>query len=183
MPQPSPESLVPRVTDNLAGPQNIILFILIIAVFIIAYKVLKLILETGLMSFLSIIYLFVLRYFGIGPEPTISNIILFAFLGGFLYLLYYFIASSIALLMIPVKTIGKTLKLVERSARKLLANKQPRNYGKERREEKKKASKRKKESESKQKEEEQEAESEGEEKKASEVVLERMKKGKREEDN
>jgi len=172
MPQPALDSLVPKVTNNLAGPENIILFILIIAVFIIAYKVLKLILETGLMSFLSIVYLFVLRYLGIGPEITISNIILFAFLGGFLYLLYYFIASSIALIMFPLKLIWKAISSVGASIGDQMSDKRQRDY------EKKKSKKKKETKNSKKKEQEEKDEQEPEEKKkASEVVLERMKKG------
>lgn len=183
MVQTSLQSLVPQVTNNLAGPQNIILFILIIAVFIIAYKVLKLILETGLMSFLSIIYLFVLRYFGLGPAITISNIILFAFLGGFLYLLYYFIASSIALILIPLKLIGKAVSAIGSALGNLVTSNKPNK--KRKKQPKPKESNQEKQQKSSDQDEQPQTEKEEargkEEKKASEVVLERMKRGSKDE--
>lgn len=70
-------------------PQSdILLFIVLILLFVVGYKILQAVIQLGVIAILSGVFLVALRFVGIGPAVTVDNIILFMVLGTGLFILY-----------------------------------------------------------------------------------------------
>lgn len=76
------------VVSTLLQSNNIVLFIILIVVFVVAYKILKAVIEIGLIAVTSGVFFAVISYLGIGPEITVSNFLTFMILGVALYITY-----------------------------------------------------------------------------------------------
>lgn len=97
-------------TLNLAQPDVIFLFLILIALFIVAYKVLKLIIQTGLVAVLSGVFYAVLSYTGYAPPLSIQNILFFVVTGAFLYLFY---SALFRVMGIVYKTVKKPISWIK----------------------------------------------------------------------
>lgn len=73
---------------------NILLFIILIALFVVGYKVLQTVIRLGLVAILSGVFLVVLDMVGIGPAVTVQRFILFMVLGTALFIFYSTIATA-----------------------------------------------------------------------------------------
>ncbi len=79
---------IPDAISALLQSNNILLFIVLIVVFVIAYQILKAVIEIGLIAVTSGVFFAVISYLGFGPEITVSNFLTFMILGVVLYLTY-----------------------------------------------------------------------------------------------
>lgn len=77
---------------NLLQGNSILLFLALIVVFVIAYKVLKLLIQTSIVVVLSGFFYVALNYLGLNIEITIPNVMLFMLVGGLLYIVYSLVA-------------------------------------------------------------------------------------------
>lgn len=73
---------------------TVILLILLIAAFVIAFKVMKMVFQTILVSVLSGLFYVALTVFFFNSMPTINNTLMFAFLGSTFYMVYSFLISA-----------------------------------------------------------------------------------------
>lgn len=78
--------------------------------FIVAYKVLKLIIQTGLVAVLSGVFYAVLSYTGYAPPLSIQNILFFVVTGAFLYLFY---SALFRVMGIVYKTVKKPISWIK----------------------------------------------------------------------
>ncbi len=100
-----PETIIADVQGN-----NILLFVVLILLFIIGYKLLQTVLRLGLIAVMSGLFLVALDVIGIGPGVTVDRFILFMVLGTGLFILYSSIAMLFSLLQ---HTTGFTSDLIQ----------------------------------------------------------------------
>lgn len=74
---------------------NILLFILLVVLFIVAYRVLRAVVNTAIVAILSGSFLVVLDYLGIGPAVTVNRFMLFMVMGTALFIVYSAAATVI----------------------------------------------------------------------------------------
>ncbi len=74
---------------------NIVLFIILVVLFVVAYKVLRAVINTGIVAVLSGVFLVVLDLVGLGPAVTVNRFLFFMVLGTGLFILYSTIATVI----------------------------------------------------------------------------------------
>ncbi len=91
---------------SLAQGNNILLFLLLILLFVIAYRVLRAVVNTAIVAVLSGAFYVVLGYLGIGPPVTVNRVMLFLVLGTGLFLLY----SAIATLLRTTSSVAGVFK-------------------------------------------------------------------------
>lgn len=84
------ELLLAQVQGN-----NVLLFILLVVLFVVAYKVLKAVINTAIVAVLSGAFLVVLDFVGVGPAVTVNTFMLFMVLGTALFIVYSAIATLI----------------------------------------------------------------------------------------
>ncbi|MCJ7479265.1 MAG: hypothetical protein MUP63_03765 [Candidatus Nanohaloarchaeota archaeon QJJ-7] len=77
------EALISLVQGN-----NLLMFILLIALFLVAYRVLKAVINTAIVAVLSGAFLVVLDFLRIGPEATLSRFMMFMVMGSALFILF-----------------------------------------------------------------------------------------------
>lgn len=82
------EALLPLLEGN-----NILLFILLIGLFVVAYRVLQAVINTAIVAVLSGVFLVALDFVGIGPGVTINRFILFMVLGTALFIAFSTMAT------------------------------------------------------------------------------------------
>lgn len=76
---------------------NVLLFVILILLFVVGYKLLQTVVRLGLIAILSGVYLVVLNMFGIGPDVTVQRFILFMVLGTGLFIFYSTLATAVSL--------------------------------------------------------------------------------------
>ncbi|MDY6778150.1 MAG: hypothetical protein SVU32_05765 [Candidatus Nanohaloarchaea archaeon] len=72
----------------LLGLNNIVLFIVLILLFVVGYKLMQAVIQTILVAVMSGLFLVALSVTNMGPPLTVSNVTLFMVLGVGLYILY-----------------------------------------------------------------------------------------------
>ncbi|MFB6265902.1 MAG: hypothetical protein ABEI07_02345 [Candidatus Nanohaloarchaea archaeon] len=77
------EALISLVQGN-----NLFLFLLLVALFVVAYRVLKAVVNTAIVAVLSGAFMVLLDFVGLGPEATINRFMLFMVLGSGLFILF-----------------------------------------------------------------------------------------------
>jgi DNA integrity scanning protein DisA with diadenylate cyclase activity len=77
---------------------NLLLLLTLIILFILAYKIMKTVVQTAIISLLSGVFLVVLNMVGMGPELTFSRFMSFMVLGAGLFMLYSTLATATNLL-------------------------------------------------------------------------------------
>lgn len=88
---------------------NVILFLALIVLFVVAYRVLQAVINTAIVAVLSGLFLVALSYIGVGPGLTFNNVMLFAVLGTGFFILYSALATLLrtsSSLVGALKTIG-----------------------------------------------------------------------------
>lgn len=92
---------------------TLVLIILLVSAFVVAFKIMEMVFETIMVSALSGVFYIGLAYV-FGSPLTLDKILLFAFLGSTLYMLYSFLASAYTifskLIGIPYRLIKATFK-------------------------------------------------------------------------
>jgi len=92
----APETIIanlgPIVQEN-----NVLLFIILILLFVIGYKLLQTVVRLGLIAILSGVFLVVLDMVGVGPAVTIQRFILFMVLGTGLFIFYSSLATALTI--------------------------------------------------------------------------------------
>ena len=73
---------------------TVILLVLLITAFIIAFKVMKMVFQTIMVSVISGVFYIALSFLLFDTTPTLNNILLFAFLGSTFYMVYSFLMSA-----------------------------------------------------------------------------------------
>ncbi|MFB6295187.1 MAG: hypothetical protein ABEI97_05480, partial [Candidatus Nanohaloarchaea archaeon] len=74
---------------------NIVLFLLLIVMFVVAYRVLRAVINTAIVAALSGVFLIALDIVGLGPRATLNRFLFFMVLGTALFLLYSGVATLI----------------------------------------------------------------------------------------
>lgn len=95
------------ITD-IATLQNLALIAVLIALFVVGYKLMQTLIQTGLIAILSGVFLVALNMIGLGPEVTISRFLTFMVLGIALYMLY----SSLQFLHTALSFVWNILKKI-----------------------------------------------------------------------
>ncbi|MDY6761880.1 MAG: hypothetical protein SVY41_02430 [Candidatus Nanohaloarchaea archaeon] len=67
---------------------NAVLFLLLIVMFVVAYRVLRAVINTAIVAVLSGAFVVGLDYLGIGPQVTLNRFMLFMVLGTALFIIY-----------------------------------------------------------------------------------------------
>lgn len=92
-------------------PQTLLLFILLVLAFVVAFKLMEMVFETIMVSILSgIFYLGMVYLFGY--SLTLDRVILFAFLGSAFYMAYSLMSSAYTLLSMVIGIPYALLKLL-----------------------------------------------------------------------
>lgn len=73
---------------------TVLLLILLIAAFVVAFKVMKMVFQTILVSVLSALFYVALMILFFNSTPTINDTLMFAFLGSTFYMVYSFLVSA-----------------------------------------------------------------------------------------
>lgn len=98
--------MIPSIDPGLG---TLLLLGLLVVSFIVAFKIMNMIIETILASVLSGVFYIALAYFFSFPL-SLSNVLLFTFLGASLYMGYSFLATTFTLaetaVSIPLKLLG-----------------------------------------------------------------------------
>lgn len=81
-------ALLPLLEGN-----NVILFIILIVLFVVAYRLLQAVINTAIVAVLSGVFLVALDFVGIGPGVTVNRFILFMVLGTGLFILFSTMAT------------------------------------------------------------------------------------------
>ncbi len=89
---------------------NVLLFVILILLFVIGYKVLQTVMRLGLIAVMSGVFLVVLNMIGIGPDVTIQRFILFMVLGTGLFIFYSTLATAVSILDIGYSVLSRTVK-------------------------------------------------------------------------
>lgn len=84
------ELLVSQVQGN-----NLLLFLLLILLFVVAYKVLRAVINTAIVAVLSGGFLVALDYVGLGPTVTVNRFMVFMVLGTGLFIVYSTVATLV----------------------------------------------------------------------------------------
>lgn len=82
------EALIPLLEGN-----NLLLFLLLIGLFVVAYRVLQAVINTAIVAVLSGVFLVALDFVGIGPGVTVNRFILFMVLGTALFIVFSTMAT------------------------------------------------------------------------------------------
>lgn len=106
---------LPEVLNQIMQLNSIFLIIAIIILFVIAYKVLKLIIQTAIVVVLSGLFYAALSYIGLELSMNIPTIMLFMFLGGLLFITYSFIGM---LASGAIKIMGGISKMFKKPMKK-----------------------------------------------------------------
>lgn len=77
-----------QVLANLLEANNIIVFVVLILVFLVGYKVLQTIVQLLMVAGVSGAFLLTMSYLGLGPNASFANTVVFMALGTGLYILY-----------------------------------------------------------------------------------------------
>ncbi|MCJ7450612.1 MAG: hypothetical protein MUP58_02625 [Candidatus Nanohaloarchaeota archaeon QJJ-9] len=80
--------MVQGMLETFLQSNNLVLFIVLILLFVVAYKLLKAIIEVGIISVLSGLFLVALKQAGMGPAVTINRFFTFMVLGAALYMVF-----------------------------------------------------------------------------------------------
>lgn len=96
--------MIEELLTNMEG-SNLLLFIVLILLFIVGYKILQAVISLGMVAVLSGVFFVSLSILGLGPEVTVDRFILFMVLGTGLFIVY----SSLATAM---KTTGSVVGLL-----------------------------------------------------------------------
>lgn len=75
---------------------NILLLLMLVVLFILAYRVLRAVINAAIVAVLSGLFLVALNYIGLGPEVTVNSFMFFMVLGTGLFLLYSGIATVLS---------------------------------------------------------------------------------------
>lgn len=87
-------ALTEMIIAQLQG-SNILLFLALVVLFIVAYKVLQAVINTAIVAVLSGVFLIVLDVVGLGPAVTVNRFMFFMVLGTALFILYSTVATAI----------------------------------------------------------------------------------------
>ena len=99
---------LPELLSNLLQANNILLLIILVAVFVVGYKVMQTVVQLLLISITSGGFMVALSYLGMGPKINLSNIFAFMIIGVSLYLIF----SSIQLVSSIIESIWSTVKSI-----------------------------------------------------------------------
>lgn len=96
--------MIPLLSQLPGQVSTLILLVLLIAAFVVAFKVMKMVFQTVVVSVLSALFYVVLSIMFFETTPTLNNTLMFAFLGSTFYMVYSFLISaySIAAKIIPI---------------------------------------------------------------------------------
>lgn len=87
-------ALIETVIAEVQG-SSVLLFLTLVALFIVAYRVLQAVINTAIVTVLSGVFFVVLDFIGLGPAITVNRIMFFMVLGTALFILYSSIATVI----------------------------------------------------------------------------------------
>lgn len=87
-------ALTEMIIAQLQG-SNVLLFLALVVLFIVAYKVLQAVINTAIVAVLSGVFLIVLDVVGLGPAVTVNRFMFFMVLGTALFILYSTVATAI----------------------------------------------------------------------------------------
>lgn len=86
--------MIPIISQLPNQVSTVLLLVLLIAAFVVAFKVMKMVFQTILVSALSAGFYVALSFLFFDKMPTINNSLMFAFLGSTFYMAYSFLISA-----------------------------------------------------------------------------------------
>lgn len=89
--------MIPVISQLPGQVSTVVLLALLILAFIVAFKVMKMVFQTILVSVLSGIFYIALSLMFFNTTPSINDVLMFAFLGSMLYMGYSFLVSAYGL--------------------------------------------------------------------------------------
>lgn len=111
-------TLLETVLTELQAGNNILLFVILIILFVVGYKLLQAVIRIGLISVLSGVFLVVMDFIGLGPKVTVERFILFMVLGTGLFILYSSVATVFTVLDVAYGLVTRTLRWAFHSEKK-----------------------------------------------------------------
>lgn len=123
--------MIPQITQLLQQFSELntaLLLLALVLLFVIAFKVLEMVMQTVLVSALSGGFYLALTYFIDSVTLTVDSLLFFTFIGGTLYTGYHLLTTSYSivskLVKIPIKIIKSAVKTVKSLIRKLRSRKE-----------------------------------------------------------
>lgn len=114
---------ITQAIQNFSELNTAVLLIALVLLFVVAFKVLEMVMQTVLVSALSGGFYFALSYYLTSVSFSIDALLFFTFIGGTLYTGYHLITMSYSiaskLVSIPFKIINHILDLLKKVFRKL----------------------------------------------------------------
>jgi len=112
-----------QLVQNFSELNTAVLLVALVLLFVVAFKVLEMVMQTVLVSALSGGFYFVLSYYLSSVSFSIDALLFFTFIGGTLYTGYHLIIMSFSimstLVSVPFKVVNHILDLLKKVFRKL----------------------------------------------------------------
>jgi len=86
--------MVADIAATLLEANNIVLLLILFALFIVGYKLMRAVMDLVLIAIFSGLFFFAMGYVGIGPEFTVTRFILFMALGVGAYMAYTTLSTA-----------------------------------------------------------------------------------------
>ena len=102
------------VINSLAEMNTAFLLLALVVLFVVAFKVMEMVMQTILVTALSGLFYFALSYFLTSVSFSLNSLLFFAFIGGTLYTAYNLLTKSYKLASVALKVPLKIIKLVKK---------------------------------------------------------------------
>lgn len=86
--------MVADIAATLLEANNLVLLVILFALFIVGYKLMRAVMDLFLIAIFSGLFLFAMAYVGIGPEFTVTRFILFMAIGVGSYMAYTTLSTA-----------------------------------------------------------------------------------------
>ncbi len=94
------------------------LFVVFVAFIFIAYTLIKIIMKTVAVSFVSMMFPVVLYYFGLISNLSLNTILMFGLLGTGLYLVFYFVQKFVDVIFSAIEVATGAIKRGKKKTRR-----------------------------------------------------------------
>lgn len=102
------------IINSLSEMNTVFLLLALVALFVVAFKVMEMVMQTILVTALSGLFYFALSYFLSSVTFSLNSLLFFAFIGGTLYTAYNLLTKSYKVATVAVKIPLKIIRAVKK---------------------------------------------------------------------
>jgi uncharacterized membrane protein len=116
-----------EIIQNISETNTVLLLLALVAVFVVAFKVLEMVFQTVLVAALSGGFYLALAYFLTSVAFSLESLIFFTFIGGTLYTVYHLFLRTFRVASISAKLPLKLFRGVKKSIQEFLRKRKEEN--------------------------------------------------------